>query len=364
MKKRTLSLLLAAAMTFSLLTTGALAVSGNTISGDNYTLDFGAHAVTEETITYETYDVMKQEVVRVSETVKAVHMNVGDTFTVEYDPSMIELSGSIAMWNSYPNGTRFNGMYPEKNLPRSDGGNIQQVVIPDPRDGGQFDASIGDISQCKFMIPYNLDWTPKSEHFNGWEESIVTFYVMVDNVGTNGQPTTTEQPPAPVVTPPAEQGTTATPTTPTTPATPAAQGDITYTVQYGDTLANIALNNYGSYSYSNKLYKANSAAFKESKGILLAGMVLTLPEKLGNATRLAPQALAEGESFYTVKAGDSLSKIALKTYCDMMEYKAIYQRNADRIKSANTILCGAGHYSPRESGSAHASRARMILPQT
>ena len=47
-----------------------------------------------------------------------------------------------------------------------------------------------------------------------------------------------------------------------------------------------------------------------------------------------------GETLYTVKAGDTLSKIALEVYGDMWQYQAIYERNSDRLKNANTIYEG------------------------
>lgn len=130
----------------------------------------------------------------------------------------------------------------------------------------------------------------------------------------------------------------ATSETPAEPAQPAATGTSdTYTVKQGDTLGHISVNFYGSYGYHNALYQANAAAFKKTGGKLVPGMVLTLPAKLGNANRLSAPAAGAGETLYTVKSGDTLGAIAKTTYGDAMKYKAIYERNSDRLTNANTI---------------------------
>ena len=108
----------------------------------------------------------------------------------------------------------------------------------------------------------------------------------------------------------------------------------TYTVKKGDTYGTIALNNYGSYGVWKDLYTAN-------KGVKLTeGTVLTLPETLGKAVLVGAPAAADGETLYTVKAGDTLGAIAKTVYGDVMQYKAIYERNADRLTNANTIYEG------------------------
>ena len=49
---------------------------------------------------------------------------------------------------------------------------------------------------------------------------------------------------------------------------------------------------------------------------------------------------ASGETLYTVKVGDTLGAIAKATYGDVMKYKTIFERNADRLVNANTIYEG------------------------
>ena len=130
---------------------------------------------------------------------------------------------------------------------------------------------------------------------------------------------------------PTEPAKPAEPEKPTEPAKPAAG---TYTAKQWDTWGHIALNNYGSYAAWPGLYAANGY-----KGISV-GMTITLPEKIGSFTRLAPQTLAEGEKLYTVKAGDTLGQIAVSEYGSFMMYKAIFERNSDRLKNVNTIYDG------------------------
>lgn len=119
------------------------------------------------------------------------------------------------------------------------------------------------------------------------------------------------------------------PTVPTTTTSPD-----TYTVQKGDLYGKIAVDNYGSYAAWRALYKANG--YKK----LVAGDTLTLPEKLGKYTRIPRPVANAGETLYTVKRGDTLGAIAKTVYGDVMKYKAIFERNTDRLKSANTIFEG------------------------
>lgn len=116
--------------------------------------------------------------------------------------------------------------------------------------------------------------------------------------------------------------------------TPAAPATGSYTVKQGDTYGTIALNNYGTYGLWKELYNANKGAK------LVPGVQITLPEKLGKTARIAAPVAGAGESLYTVKAGDTLGAIAKATYGDVMKYKAIFERNSDRLTNANTIYEG------------------------
>lgn len=146
-------------------------------------------------------------------------------------------------------------------------------------------------------------------------------------------PTQPERPTTPVEPEQPTQPTTPEqPTAPTTPSTPDAPGS--YTVKKGDTWSTICTNFYGTNAQRYALQKAN-------KGVALKeGAVITLPEKLGKDTLIPAPAAGTGEKLYTVKAGDTLGKIAAAEYGKVSEYKAIFARNADRLKNANTIYEG------------------------
>ncbi len=148
--------------------------------------------------------------------------------------------------------------------------------------------------------------------------------------GVDEQPTAPAQPTAP--TQPTAPARPAAPAQPEQPAAPAAAG--TYTVKKGDTYGTIALNNYGTYGVWGELYKANKGAK------LTEGATLVLPETLGKVARINAPVAASGETLYTVKAGDTLGTIAKATYGDVMKYKTIFERNADRLVNANTIYEG------------------------
>jgi len=123
-----------------------------------------------------------------------------------------------------------------------------------------------------------------------------------------------------------------TPTQPEQPVQPDAPGS--YTVKKGDTWSSICTNFYGDNAQRYNLMKAN----KNVK--LKAGTVITLPEKLGKYVLIPAPAAADGEKLYTVKAGDTLGKIAAAEYGKVSEYKAIFERNSDRLKNANLIYVG------------------------
>lgn len=125
---------------------------------------------------------------------------------------------------------------------------------------------------------------------------------------------------------------------PAVPAKPAAAE--VYTVKAGDTLAQLALNYYGSYKYHEELAKVNADVLKKNGYSLFVGMKLNLPEKLGEVSKLAAQKPAEGEKLYTVKMGDTLGTIAKAAYGDSSMYKAIFEHNADRLKNADSIYEG------------------------
>lgn len=80
--------------------------------------------------------------------------------------------------------------------------------------------------------------------------------------------------------------------------------------------------------------QCDSHATKE-KAILLAGNVKGVAQ-VKDDYFTAPKPEEETE-FYTIKSGDSLSKIAKKYYGDAMKYPVIFEANREVIKDPNKI---------------------------
>ncbi len=91
----------------------------------------------------------------------------------------------------------------------------------------------------------------------------------------------------------------------------------------------------------------DSHATKE-KAVLLAGNIKDV-EKVNDEKLVAPEPVEETE-FYTVKSGDSLSKIAKSYYGDAMKYPVIFEANREVIKDPNLIYPGQSLRIPRLKG--------------
>ena len=83
--------------------------------------------------------------------------------------------------------------------------------------------------------------------------------------------------------------------------------------------------------------ECDSDATKE-KTVLLAGNIIGV-KKVNFDALNAPEPVEETE-FYTVKKGDSLSKIAKSYYGDAMKYPAIFEANREVIKDPDLIYPG------------------------
>ena len=81
----------------------------------------------------------------------------------------------------------------------------------------------------------------------------------------------------------------------------------------------------------------DSHATKE-KAVLLAGNVKGV-QKVNDDNLIAPEPEEETE-FYTVKRGDSLSKIAKHYYGNAMKYPVIFEANREVIKDPDLIYPG------------------------
>ncbi|EGD49346.1 Peptidoglycan-binding lysin domain [Ruminiclostridium papyrosolvens DSM 2782] len=176
---------------------------------------------------------------------------------------------------------------------------------------------------------------------NGKDTTTIVYKISDSAPKPTPTPTPTPKPtpaPTPKPTPTPAPKPTPTPAPKPTPATkPAATaGNVTYKVQQGDTLATIALNNYGSYKYHTKIYNANKAVIQKNKNRLDVGMTLVLPKD----GLLPALKVGSGDKVYTVKAGDTLGKISAKFYGNSSKYKKIYEANKNRIKNPNMIYVG------------------------
>jgi len=76
----------------------------------------------------------------------------------------------------------------------------------------------------------------------------------------------------------------------------------------------------------------------KEKAILLAGNLKGV-EKVNDANLSAPPAV-EPFDFYTIKRGDSLSKIAKFYYGDAMKYPVLFEANREIIKNPDLIYPG------------------------
>ena len=60
----------------------------------------------------------------------------------------------------------------------------------------------------------------------------------------------------------------------------------------------------------------------------------------GGSSSSAPQPAPPANQTYTVKSGDSLSKIAKHLYGDAKKWRKIYEANKDQIKNPDLIYPG------------------------
>ena len=111
-----------------------------------------------------------------------------------------------------------------------------------------------------------------------------------------------------------------------------AANETTYTVKAGDTLSKIAENHYGKGNAGKYtvIFEANRNILN-SPDVIQPGQVLCIP------------ALAVGgETTYTVKAGDTLSKIAENHYGkgNAGKYTVIFEANRNILSSPDVIKPG------------------------
>lgn len=85
--------------------------------------------------------------------------------------------------------------------------------------------------------------------------------------------------------------------------------------------------------------KCDSVATKE-KTVLLAGNVKGVEQVNDDLLQTPVEEKTEETEFYTIKSGDTLSKIAKTFYGNANKYPVIFEANREVIKDANLIYPG------------------------
>ncbi|MNR86908.1 1,6-anhydro-N-acetylmuramyl-L-alanine amidase AmpD [compost metagenome] len=124
--------------------------------------------------------------------------------------------------------------------------------------------------------------------------------------------------------------------TPTPAPTTGAGG--TYAVRQGDTLSKIAQAQLGSANRWREIYDLNKDVIGPNPNVIKPGMKLKMP---GKATPTPAPTPAPSTTWkYTVRKGDSLSKIAQSQLGDAGRWREIYDLNKAQIKNPNLIHPG------------------------
>ncbi|OOF70309.1 peptidoglycan-binding protein LysM [Rodentibacter caecimuris] len=76
------------------------------------------------------------------------------------------------------------------------------------------------------------------------------------------------------------------------------------------------------------------------KAILMAGNIAGISSVTNAATIRSGETLSDDDAFYTIQKGDTLWKIAEKTYGNGAKYTAIVEANKEVIKDADKIFPG------------------------
>ena len=103
-----------------------------------------------------------------------------------------------------------------------------------------------------------------------------------------------------------------------------------YTVQQGDTLSAIASRLYGNAGKYPVIFEANLEVIKDPN-LIYPGQILRI---------IKPPVGQAPSDTYTVKPGDTLSKIAKQFYGDARKYSIIFEANRDILKDPNIIHPG------------------------
>jgi len=117
------------------------------------------------------------------------------------------------------------------------------------------------------------------------------------------------------------------------------QGDIAQALQSsGVQVFNLSLKEIG--GMTAVFGSVNSAADKQKAEQAIEARLGKISNHLEVNAAAAPAAPASTGTTYTVKPGDTLSKIAKERYGDASEWKKIHQANKERIKDPDKIQPG------------------------
>ncbi len=126
-----------------------------------------------------------------------------------------------------------------------------------------------------------------------------------------------------------------------------SKSEVTHKVAPGDSLSGLSVEYYGSASKWKEIYKANKDKIS-NPNTLRVGMVLLIPDisslekeereiKSGRETTV--EKLTGGKT-HTVRAGDSLYKLAKHYYDDPAMWQTIYNANKDTMENKNSLKIG------------------------
>jgi len=126
-----------------------------------------------------------------------------------------------------------------------------------------------------------------------------------------------------------------------------SKSEVTHKVVPSDSLSGLSVEYYGSASKWKEIYKANKDKIS-NPNTLRVGMVLQIPDisslekeereiKSGRGTTV--EKLTGGKT-HTVRAGDSLYKLAKQYYDDPAMWQTIYNANKDTMKNKNSLKIG------------------------
>ncbi|MFC1525011.1 LysM peptidoglycan-binding domain-containing protein [Planctomycetota bacterium] len=115
-----------------------------------------------------------------------------------------------------------------------------------------------------------------------------------------------------------------------------------YAVRKKDTLWDISKKFYGTGTRYKSIFEANRGKLSSLNVYLQPGMKLAIPKK-GIRTQLPKEYSLEninpqGGTYYTVRKGDSLEKIAARFYKKRSKYRVIFEANRDKLTTPETTL--------------------------